>query len=111
VSLLPLYTCLFGLDQHNNSVVNSALLDLVFSNISDLSVSISSAPVVTRNKFHPPLPLDYKLTFDCYRASLTPHRSYVQGDYLLFYNVLHHSRWSYVLNVNSVVSAVYNLTA
>jgi hypothetical protein len=72
-------TCFFGLHQHNNSAVNSALLDLVFSNISDLGVSISSFPVVTPDKYHPPL-LDFKLTFDCHRTSLAPHRSYAHGD-------------------------------
>jgi hypothetical protein len=64
-----------GLDQRDNSVINSALFDLVFSNISDLSAFISSSPVVTPGKYHPPL-LNLNLTFDCHRISLTSHGSY-----------------------------------
>jgi hypothetical protein len=67
--------------------------------------------IIIIDKYHPPLLLDFKLSFDCCRISLSPHRSYAQGDYQLLYNVLHYSDWSCVLNVNSVDSAVYNLTA
>jgi hypothetical protein len=93
------------LDQCNNSFIDSALLDLVHSNISDLSASISSSPVVTPDKYHPPL-LDFNLTLDSLRVSLTPHCSYAQSDYLLLLNVLHHSGWFCVLNENSIDSAV-----
>jgi hypothetical protein len=72
-------TCFLFLDQQNNSIINSALLDLVSSNISDLSASLSSSLVVTPEKYHPPLP-DFSLTFYCDRISLTPHRSYAQDD-------------------------------
>jgi hypothetical protein len=98
------------LDQHNNCVANSALLDLVFSNIDDLSASITSFPVVTTDKYHPPL-LKFKLTLNCHHISLTPRRSYAKGDYMLLYNVLRHSDWSCVLNENAVDAAVNNLTA
>jgi hypothetical protein len=39
---IHIVTCFLGLHQHNNIVVNIALLDLVFTNIRDLSVCISS---------------------------------------------------------------------
>jgi hypothetical protein len=39
------------------------------------------------------------------------YSKYVQGDYLLLYNGLRHSDWSFVPSINSVNSAVYNLTA
>jgi hypothetical protein len=35
-------TCFLGLDQRSNFITNSALCGLVFSNISDISASISS---------------------------------------------------------------------
>jgi hypothetical protein len=94
-----------------NTVVNNALLGLVFSNISDIILAIPRFSLVTPHTFHPSLLLDFKLTFDCHRIPLTPHRSHTQGDYLLLYNVLRHTDWSSVLSENSIDSAVYNLTA
>jgi hypothetical protein len=60
-----LYTtsCFLGLNQHNSYVPNSALLDLVFTNISDLSVSVSNYPLVAPDNYHPPLVLEFKLAF------------------------------------------------
>jgi hypothetical protein len=83
-------TSFLGLDQRNNSIINSALLDLVFSNVSHISASISSSPVVTSAYYHP-LVLDFNLILGYHRTSLIPHRSYAQGDYLLLYNVLRYS--------------------
>jgi hypothetical protein len=45
-------TRFLGPDQYNNSVVNTALLYLVFSHISDLSASISSSLMVTPGIIH-----------------------------------------------------------
>jgi hypothetical protein len=42
---------------------------------------------------------------------LNPWRNYGRGDYLLLYNTLSDCDWSFVLNKNSVDSAVSNLTA
>jgi hypothetical protein len=95
-------TCFLVLDQRNNSIISSTLLDLVFSDITDISPSISSSPVVTSVKYHPPLLLGFNLTLGCHLVSLTPRRSH---------DVLRHSGWSFVLNENSVHSAVHNLTA
>jgi hypothetical protein len=67
--------------------------------------------VVTPDKYHPPLLLGFNLTLGCHRISLSPHRTYAQGDCLLHYNDLHHCDWSCVLNENSVDSAVNYLTA
>jgi hypothetical protein len=43
-------TCFLGLDQRSNYIINIALLDAIFSNISELSASISSCPVATPDK-------------------------------------------------------------
>jgi hypothetical protein len=60
----------------------------------------------------PPPLLDFTLTLGCPHISLTPHRSYAQGDcLLLYYNVLRHSDWFYVQNENSFDPAVNSLTA
>jgi hypothetical protein len=108
--LIHTTSCFLGLNQHNSSVSNSAL-DLVFTNINDLCVSISNYPVVTSDNYHSPLYLHFKLTFDCQPAFLTHQCNYGQGDYLSLYNTLSNCGWSSVLNENSVHSAVYNLTA
>jgi hypothetical protein len=103
-------TCFLGLEQCNSSTMNDALLDLVFSNISNLSVSSSCFAVVNPDRYHPPLNLDLELIFDFLRIPLSPQHNFAQGDYLLLYNVLTHVDWSRVLNDNSVDFAVNNLT-
>jgi hypothetical protein len=100
-----------SLNQRNNSTSNNSLLDLVFTNINDLHVSLSNYPVVAPDNYHPPLNLDFKVTLDSQPIFLNPLRSYGQGDYLLLYNTLSNYDWSCVLNENSVDSAVYNFTA
>jgi hypothetical protein len=102
--------CFLGLNQHNNCVPNSALLDLVFTNISDLSVSISNYLSVAPDNYHPPLVLEFKLFYHSQFATLVPRRNYGKGDYLLLYDTLQNSDWSCVLNESSVDSAVNNLT-
>jgi hypothetical protein len=79
-----------GLNQHNNSISNSALLDLVFTDINDLCVSLSNYPVVASNNYHPQLNLVFKLILDSQLIFLTPRRSYRQGDYLLLYIFFFH---------------------
>jgi hypothetical protein len=110
-NLIYATSCFLGLNQHNNSVPNRALLDLVFTNINELCVSLSNYPVVAPDNYHPPLNLDFKLTLDSQLTFLTPRRNYGQGDYLSLYNTLSNYDWSCVLNENSVDSAVYNFTA
>jgi hypothetical protein len=105
-------SCFLGLYQHNSSVPNSALLDLVLTtNIKDLRVSVSHFPMVAPDNCHPPLHLNFKLTVDFQMALMTTQRSYKHGDYLLFYTTLSNCDWSCVLSENSVDFAVHNLTA
>jgi hypothetical protein len=44
-----------------SAVPNGSLLDLVFINVSDLSVSISDFSTVSPDKYDPPLLLDFQL--------------------------------------------------
>jgi arginine utilization protein RocB len=53
--------------------------------------------VITPDKYHQPLRLDFSSTLDSYRVSLTPHRSY--------------AAWFCVLNENSADSAVDDFSA
>jgi hypothetical protein len=101
--------CSLGLVQRSNCIINSTLFDVVFSSISDISASVSSSPMVTLVKYHPPI-LDFNLTVDCHQISQTPQRSYAQGDCMLLFNVLRHSDWSCALSENCVDSAVNNPT-
>lgn len=104
--------CFLRLDENNTSTAECALRDLVFANISDTNASIWSSPLVTPDKHHPPIFLYFDLTLDCHFTSLTPHRSYVQGDdYLLLRNILRHSDWSCILKKNSADLTVNNLIA
>jgi hypothetical protein len=109
-NLVHATSCLLGLYQHNSSVPNITLLDLVLTNINDLRVSVSDFPMISPDNYHPPLSLNFKLTIDFQPAIMTPQRSYKHGDYLLLYTTLSNCYWSCVLNENSVVSAVHNLT-
>jgi hypothetical protein len=92
-------------------VTNGSLLDLVFTNINNLNVSISDFSMVSPDKYHPPLLLDFQLMLDYSYLLSTSRRLYGRGDYLLLYNTLLNSNWSCVYNENSVDSAVLNLTA
>jgi hypothetical protein len=65
-------------------VSNRALLALVFTNITDLRVSLSNYPVVATDKYNPPIHLDFKLTSDSQLTFLTPLCNYGQGCYLFF---------------------------
>jgi hypothetical protein len=109
-NLIQATSCLLGLYQHNSSVANGTLFDLVLTNINDLRVSVSDFPTVAPDNYHPPLHLNLKLTVDFQPAIMTPQRSYKHGDYLLLYTTLSNCDWSCVLNENSVDSAVHNLT-
>jgi hypothetical protein len=81
-------TCFLGLDQRNNSIIGCALINLVFSDISDINASISHYPVVTPDNYHPPFLLDFNLTLVCHPISLTPHRSWAQGYTIMSYAIL-----------------------
>jgi hypothetical protein len=56
------------LSQHNSFVQTNILLDVLFTNINILSVSVSNFPIVTSDYYHPLLSLDFKLTY-CTRPS------------------------------------------
>jgi hypothetical protein len=64
-------TCFLCLVQHNDSVVNSGLLDLVFANVNDSIGSTSNSSVVNLYQHHPLSVLDFKLTLYCHFTSLT----------------------------------------
>jgi hypothetical protein len=78
-NLIHATTCFLGLNQYNNSVPNSALIDTVFTYTTFVflcHIILWSVLII----FIPPVNLGFKLTFDSQRTSLTPGRNYGQGD-------------------------------
>jgi hypothetical protein len=89
---------------------NGSLLDLVFISINDLSVSISDFSMISLDKYHPPLLLDFQLMLDYSHLLSTPCRLYGRGDYLLLYNTLLNFDRLCLFSENAVDSTVLNLT-
>jgi hypothetical protein len=52
----PFFLCQ---NQHKNSVLNNALVDLVFLNINDFRVSVSDCPIVASDNIHATFNLDF----------------------------------------------------
>jgi hypothetical protein len=101
----------FSISVNTTTRCQMALLDLVFTNISDLSLPISDFCMVSPDKYHPPLLIDFQLMLDYSYLLSTPRRLYGRGDYLLLYNTLLNSDCSCVYNENSVDSSFLNLTS
>lgn len=73
------------LNPHSSSFLNNAFLDLLYTDISDLHISVLSYPLVGSDNYHSPLNLDSELTFDFHPTFLTSQCNYGQEDYLLLY--------------------------
>jgi hypothetical protein len=76
-------SCLLGPQSAQQLCSNCALLDVLFTNINILSVSISNYPTITPDNYHPLLNLDFKLTYDCQHTFLTFHHNYSREGHLL----------------------------
>jgi hypothetical protein len=85
-NLVHTTVCFLCLNKHNDSVSNSALLDLFFSNIRDLIVYISNYSVVSPDSYLSPLVFYCQLTFECPHISPVYHHNSAQGDYFLLFN-------------------------
>jgi hypothetical protein len=90
VNLINATSYFLGLNQHNNSVSNSALFNFVFTNTNDLGISISNYLIVT------PAELILILNYPHSQPTSTPSANDGQGDYLLLYNTLPNYIWSWV---------------
>jgi hypothetical protein len=104
-------TCLLNLNQCTDNVGSSNLLDLIFSNLSDLRITPVDPGRIKPDNYHPPLITNIYLPFTtCIQNYVYSYRKFSSEDYALFYNILTFD-WSCVYGTTSVDSAVACLNA
>ncbi|PNF31813.1 hypothetical protein B7P43_G09329, partial [Cryptotermes secundus] len=104
--------CLLGLRQYAVAVDNHNLLDLVFSNLTDLKPGPSYSDLVKPDPYHPPLIIDVHLPHITYNPDYKfSHRKFAAGNYTLLYNTLSACDWSGVYRATSADDAVASLNA
>jgi hypothetical protein len=99
------FTCLLNLSQCIDIVCNSNLLDLIFSNLSDLYIIPLDAGLVKPDNYQLPLILNIHLPFATYNQIL------VWGIYNFVSDILPTYDWSYVYGSTFVGFAVASLSA
>jgi hypothetical protein len=97
--------CLLNLNQCVETAGSGNLLDLIFSNLSDLDITPVYPGLIKPDNYHPPLAINIQLPFATdvqnYVYSYHKHSS---GDYALLYNLLSNFDWSCVYGTTSVAS-------
>jgi hypothetical protein len=102
--------CYLGLSQHNLTIQNKNLLELVFANFSCVNVTISNLDLVEPDALHPSLVIDLSSTVVSSDSQPTRlSRNYARADYVLLYRYLSSYDWSCVYNQSSTDSAVNQL--
>jgi hypothetical protein len=105
-------TCLLNLNQRIDTVGSSNLLDLIFSNLSDLSITPFDPGLIKPHNYHHPLIINIYLPFTtCIQNYVYSYRKFSPGDYSMLYNILSTFYWSCVYGTTSVDSAVASLNA
>ncbi|PNF20040.1 hypothetical protein B7P43_G05817 [Cryptotermes secundus] len=105
-------TCLLNLNQCIDNVSGSNLLDLIFSNLSDISITPVDSGLIKPDNYHPPLIINICLSLaTCIQNYKYSYRKFSSGDYALLYNNLSTYDWSCVYGTTSVDSAVAGLNA
>jgi hypothetical protein len=93
---------------HTDGCTN--LLDLIFSNLSDLCITPVNPGLIKPEYFHPPLYIKIPLPFViCAQNYIYSYRNYTSGDYTLLYNIVSTYDWSSVYGTTCVDSTVTNL--
>jgi hypothetical protein len=102
--------CFLGLSQHNLTIQNKNLLDLVFANFSCVNVTISNLDLVEPDVLHPSLVIDLRSIFlSSHSQPSRLSRDYARVDYVLLYRYLSSYDWSCLYNQSSTDSAVDQL--
>jgi hypothetical protein len=105
-------TCLLNLNQCIDSAGSSNLLDLILSNLSDLSVAPVDPGLIKPDNYHPHLITNICLPIaTCVQNYVYSYRKFSSGDYALLYNTLSTYDWSCVYDTTYVDSAVTCLNA
>jgi hypothetical protein len=82
-------TCLLNLSQCIDPVGSSNLLDLIFSSLSDLCITLVDPGLVKPDNYQPPFIIDIYLPLaTCIQNYVYSYRKFASGDYTLLYNIL-----------------------
>jgi hypothetical protein len=82
-------TCLLNLNQCIDNVGSPNLLDLIFSNLSDLRITPVNPGLIKPDNYHPPLIINIYLPFTTsIQNYVYSYRKFSSGDYALLYNIL-----------------------
>jgi hypothetical protein len=104
-------TCFLGLGQRVDADYSGNMLDLVFSNITDLHINFSDIGIVKPDVYHPPLSIEMPLLLKhVSKTSEFSHFKYACGDYTLLYHIFSSHDWSRVYSESSVGAAVDSLS-
>jgi hypothetical protein len=105
-------TCLLDLRQRIDAVGSNSLIDLVFTNISELHINFIDSGIIKPDAYHPPFVIDASLPFDASTRNYEySYHKFASGDYTLLYNILSTYDWSFMYGIASVDDAVTSLNA
>jgi hypothetical protein len=105
-------TCLLDLTQRIDAAGSGSLLDLEFTNFSELYINFIDSGIIKTDAYHPPFVIDVFLPFDAStRNCECSHSKFASGDYTLLYNILSTYDWSFMYSITSVDDAVTSLNA
>jgi hypothetical protein len=105
-------TCFLGLGECVDADHSSNILDLVFSNITDLHITFPDTSMVKPDVYHPPLLIELPfIVKTCFKTNELSYFKYACGDYTLLYNILSSYDWSSVYSKSSVDAAVASLNS
>jgi hypothetical protein len=106
------YMCLLNLNQCIVTDHTSNLLDLIFSNLSDLDITPVDPGLIKPDNYHSPLIINVSLPLsNCSQSVVSSYHKFSSGNYALLYHILSTTDWSCVYGTSSVDSAITCLNA
>jgi hypothetical protein len=95
-----------------DAVGSSSLLDLAFTNFSELNINFIDSGIIKPDAYHPPFVIDVFFPFEASTRNFEySYRKFASGDYTLLYNILSIYDWSFMYSITSVDDAVTSLNA
>jgi hypothetical protein len=97
-----------------NACVNDfgSTLDLIFTDVKNLTVSLSNQHLVKLDRYHPALQLDLEINYNNAHTCLPPYLDFKHTDYVEFNNYLYNIDWTFMYNlknVNIALNYFYNI--
>jgi hypothetical protein len=103
IIIIIIIMCLLNLSQCNDIVGSSNLLDLIFSNLNDLDITLVDPGLIKPDNYHPPMIINICLPFGtCIQNVVYSFCKFSSGDYALLYDTLSNFDWSGVYGTTSV---------